>query len=456
MRPATAPVLPDTPPCVARVLVADDDAALTRMLRRQLEPEGFEVDEASDRAELCARVVHAPELVLLDLTLSGAPGTELIGEIRAQSPDSEIIVMTGYASVDSAVACMRAGAFDYLEKPVQDRRRIAQTLGRALEYRSLRVRNRELEVELGRRSTLEGIVAQSAPMRRVLQMVRDLSRNSSNVLIEAESGTGKELVARALHEHSPRREGPFVPIDCGALPEGIFESELFGYERGAFTGASQASEGLFRSANGGTLFLDEIGELPLLLQSKLLRAIQEREVRPLGSSEAISVDVRIIVATNRELETEVRAGRFRSDLFYRLRVVSIALPPLRERREDIPMLVSRFLERCTPGSSVSGIEPGALEALLSCPWKGNVRELENTIEGAVALARGPLLSIADLSLNRTATPLATRPPDGPALSLQAWEEACIQSALTSVAGDVSRAAKLLGIGRSTLYRKLKR
>ena len=455
MRGTTAQALPDAG-YTARVLVADDDVGLVRMLRRQLEPDGFEIDEATDARELCTRVAHQPDLVLLDLTLGGAPGTELIAEIRSGSPDSEIVVMTGYASVDSAVACIRAGAFDYLEKPFRDRHRVTQTLGRALEHRSLRVRNRELEVELVRRSTLERFVAQSLSMRRVVQMVRDLSRNVSNVLIEAESGTGKELIARALHEHSPRREGPFVAVDCGALPEGIFESELFGYEPGAFTGATHASEGLFRSASGGTLFLDEIGELPLLLQSKLLRAIQEREVRPLGSSEPIAVDVRMIAATNRELEAEVRAGRFRRDLFYRLRVISIALPPLRERPEDVPMLVSQCLDRCTPGSAVNGIEPEALEALLTCTWEGNVRELENTIEGAVALARGPRLSLADLRLNRTAAPITEPPPDGLPLALPAWERACIDVALKRVGGDVRRAAELLGVGRSTLYRKLKR
>jgi DNA-binding NtrC family response regulator len=438
-----------------RVLVADDDAALVRMLRRMLEPEGFCVLEAGSGADVRAELENEPELVLLDLRLGDASGSELIGEIRARLPDTEVIMMTGYASVDSAVSCMRAGVFDYLEKPFRDQLRVRQTLERALDHRALRVRNRQLEVELGQRSALAGIVARSAGMRRVLQTVRDLAGNESNVLIEAESGTGKELIARAIHEVSRRRDAAFLPVDCSALPEGIFESELFGYRRGAFTGASQDAQGLFRAAHGGTLFLDEIGELPLAVQSKLLRVLQEREVRPLGASESIAVDVRIVAATNRDLGEEVRASRFRADLFYRLRVVSIALPPLRERPEDVPLLTRAFLERCTRGSNVSGIEPDALEALMVHPWEGNVRELENTIEGAVALSRGPSLTVADLRLSSGSGAASTvARPDGIPLSLRAYERACIEEALRRLQGDVRGAAELLGIGRSTLYRKL--
>jgi transcriptional regulator with PAS, ATPase and Fis domain len=246
-----------------------------------------------------------------------------------------------------------------------------------------------------------------------------------------------------------------VAVDCGALPEGIVESELFGYERGAFTGAVRAALGLFRRADGGTLFLDEIGELPLMLQSKLLRAIQEREVRPLGATDPVLVDVRIVAATNRELEEEVQAGRFRSDLFYRLRVVSIELPPLRSRPEDIPLLALHFLKRVARDSNVRGIEPAAIEALISQPWKGNVRELENCIEAAVALARGSYLSVADLRLNRDAVPApSVVPPADMPLSLAAYERRCLEDALRVAEGDVRRAAALLGIGRSTLYRKL--
>jgi DNA-binding NtrC family response regulator len=437
-----------------RVLVAEDDGALARMLERVLAAEGLAVSAAPDAESLARSVESEPDVVLLDLHLEGGAGPALVGRIRESSPDSEIVVMTGCASVDTAVECMRLGAFDYLEKPFGDRHRVVHTVRQALDRRLLRVRNRELEVELGRRSALERIVGRSEPMRRVTRMVRDLAKNESNVLIEAESGTGKELIARAIHETSPRRDGPFVPVDCGALPEGIVESELFGYEKGAFTDASRASPGLFRTAHGGTLFLDEIGELPLVVQSKLLRVIQQREVRPLGASAPIAVDVRIVAATNRELATEVKHGRFRADLFYRLRVVSIQLPPLRERPEDVPLLAMHFLERCARGTPVRGFEPEALEALIAHPWEGNVRELENAIEAAVALARKPRLSVAELGLARRGATPTVPAPEGIALSLAAYERACLEQALARTGGDVGRAAELLGIGRSTLYRKL--
>jgi two-component system response regulator HydG len=435
------------------VLVADDEAAIVRSLRRSLEHDGYDVREAGDETRLRAELAREPEVVLLDLRLGNASGVELLGELRARCPDAETVVMTGYASIDSAVECMRAGAFDYLEKPFSDPRRVLQTLARALERRRLRVRNRELEGELGRRSALERVIAHSPAMKRVLQTVRDLAGNESTVLIQAESGTGKELLARAIHETSPRSAGGFVPVDCGALPEGIIEGELFGYVRGAFTGALRDAPGLIRSAHGGTLFLDEIGELPVNLQAKLLRAIQEREVRPLGASQAEPVDVRIVAATHRDLAADVRTGRFRADLFYRLRVVSLALPPLRERLEDVPVLASHFLERAAAGTKVVGLEPEALERLMAQRWEGNVRELENTIEAAVALAQGPRVTAADLRLG-TAPSAPAPAPEGIALSLAAFERACLDEALGRSQGDVRAAAKLLGIGRSTFYRKL--
>jgi transcriptional regulator with PAS, ATPase and Fis domain len=289
-------------------------------------------------------------------------------------------------------------------------------------------------------------------MRRLVQTVRALSDSDSNVLIEAESGTGKELLARAIHDTSPRAAGPFVPVDCGALPEGIAEGELFGHERGAFTGAHRASPGLFRSANGGTLFLDEVGELSLVLQAKLLRALQQREVRPLGATAALAVDVRIVAATNRDLAADVRSGRFRADLFYRLRVVALSIPPLRERPEDIPALASRFLALASRGGRIQGFEPEVLEALAAHPWDGNVRELQNAIEAAAALARGPLIGLADLRLG-DARPSRPAPRDLP-LALSAWEAACLREVMSHAGGDVRRAARILGIGRSTLYRKL--
>jgi two-component system response regulator HydG len=438
------------------VLLVDDEPQLVRALHRLIAPEGFRVSEAADVTAMVDALRHQPELVLLDLQLGEISGVDLIAGIRESCPDTEVIMMTGYATIDSAVACMRAGAFDYLEKPFSDRHRVVQTLRRALERRALRVRNRELQGELDRRSALDGVVIESPAMRKVARMIMDLSHNESNVLIEAESGTGKELIARAIHRNSPRREGPFVPVNCGALPEGIVEAELFGYEAGAFTGAVRSSAGLFRSADNGTLFLDEIGELPLALQVKLLRAIQEREVRPLGAGSSVSVSVRILAATNRDLEQEVREGRFRSDLYYRLRVVAIQLPPLRERREEIPLLALHFLNRFRDRSEVEGFDPEAIEALISHPWVGNIRELENTIEAAVALARGPRLTKFDLALNPpSAAPADVSALPGVPLSLAAYERCCLKKALEQADGEVMSAAKLLGIGRSTMYRKVR-
>jgi DNA-binding NtrC family response regulator len=290
-------------------------------------------------------------------------------------------------------------------------------------------------------------------MRRVVQTVRALADSDSNVLIEAESGTGKELVARAIHDTSARARGPFVPVDCGALPEGIAERELFGHERGAFTGAHRASPGLFRSAHGGTLFLDEVGELSPVLQAKLLRALQQREVRPLGATAAQAVDARIVAATNRDLGEEVRAGRFRADLFYRLCVVALSIPPLRERVEDIPPLAGRFLALASRGGRIQGFAPEVLDALLAHRWEGNVRELQNAIEAAAALARGPLIGLADLRLGGARGPLRPPPRDLP-LALAAYEAACLREVLSHAGGDVAQAARILGIGRSTLYRKL--
>jgi DNA-binding NtrC family response regulator len=440
----------------SRVLVADDEPRIVRLLRRLVEQEGFEVLEAYDREGVLEQIENAPEVVLLDLKLGDASGARVLGEIRAHNPDIEVVIVTGYATVDSAVECMRAGAFDYLSKPFDDPHRVVQTLLRAREHRELRVRNRELEGELGRRSVLDGIVGQGPATRRVLQTVGSLSRSESNVLIEAESGTGKELIARAIHETSPRSAGPFVPVDCGALPEGIVESELFGHERGAFTGADRSSAGLFRSAGGGTLFLDEVGELPLAAQVKLLRAIQEREIRPLGSTRPVAVDVRLVAATNRNLAEEVRMGRFRADLYYRLRVVAIELSPLRERPEDIPVLAAHFVELHGRKTGITGIEPAALEGLLCHAWPGNVRELENRIEAAVALARGPRLTRQDLALEGPSAPATGKADlETVPLSLRAYERACLEEVLRRADGSVPRAAELLGMGRSTLYRKLR-
>jgi DNA-binding NtrC family response regulator len=334
---------------------------------------------------------------------------------------------------------------------------VRSTVRRAVERRRLLARNRELERELRERGGSPELVGRSPALRALARTIESLRHNESHVLIHGESGTGKELVARALHAASPRAGGPFVPVDCGALPESVIESELFGHEKGAFTGAVGAP-GLFRIAEGGTLFLDEIGEVPLTVQARLLRALQHKEVRPVGAGAPVPVDVRFVSATHRDLWSMVEAQRFRADLFYRLDVVRIEIPPLRERREDIPLLVHHFLRKHRgPDSPVAGIEEAALEELVAHAWPGNVRELENVIESALALARGERLGRADLARagGRRGAP-GPAPDPGIPLSLDAYERCALERALAEAEGDATRAAHRLGIGRSTLYRKLAR
>jgi two-component system response regulator HydG len=374
--------------------------------------------------------------------------------LKRERPEVEVIVITGNASIDSAVGCIRRGAFDYLAKPFDDVHRVRTTVRKALERRRLVRRNRELEAELRERAGAKTLIGQSPGMRTLKRTIDSLRHNESHVLLRGESGTGKELVARAIHAASRRTEGPFVPVDCGSLPETIIESELFGHERGAFTGAT-GSPGLFRMAQGGTLFLDEIGEVSPAVQVKLLRALQEKEIRPVGATRARSVDLRIIAATHRDLEAMVEEGRFRQDLFYRLHVVRIEIPPLRERRDDIPLLVHHFLAKHRgAGSCVEGIDDATLERLVTSSWPGNVRELENVIESAMALAPGPHLRPADLPRERRLVATETAVALDLPLSLDAYERCALQRALEECGGDATAAARCLGIGRSTLYRKL--
>ena len=439
------------------VLLVDDEPLFLRALARILRPAGHRLLTAQ-RLEQVEAALADPSLdaVLLDLRFGAHDGRELLAKLKRERPEVEVIVVTGHASVESAVECMRAGAFDYVEKPFPDVHRVRLTVRRAIERRRLVSRNHELERELGERSEGPALIGASPAMRALQRTLASLRHNESTVLIQGESGTGKELVAAALHAASPRRGGPFVPVDCGALPESIIESELFGHERGAFTGAVGAP-GLFRVANGGTLFLDEIGEVPASAQAKLLRALQSREVRPLGGASAAPVDIRVIGATNRDLAEMVEAGRFRQDLYYRLHVVRLALPPLRERREDIPLLAQHFLEKHRrPEAPLIGFAPEALAALAAHDWPGNVRELENAVESALALARGERLTAADLALPQGRVTLGggAAPASPLPLSLDAYERAAFERALAECAGDATSAARRLGIGRSTFYRRL--
>jgi two-component system, NtrC family, response regulator HydG len=440
------------------VLLVDDDALLLKAVARILRPDGHALLVASDGQSM-AQALAEPSLdvILLDLVLGSQSGLELLERAKRERPEVEVVVMTGHASVESAVGCMRSGAFDYLEKPFHDVHRVRNTIRRAIERRRLVSRNRELEQELRERSPATELIGASPAMRALVRKIESLRHNESHVLIRGESGTGKELVARALHAQSPRHGRPFVPVDCGALPEGIIESELFGHRRGAFTGAVGAP-GLFRVADGGTLFLDEIGEITPGVQAKLLRALQHKEVRPVGAGEVVPVDIRVICATHRDLAAMVDEKRLREDLFYRLDVVRIEIPPLRERREDVPLLVHHFLGKHRRGGRPPvGIEPDALELLVGYDWPGNVRELENAIESALAFSPGGRLRPADFKLGRRGLPRGGEalPADLP-LALDAYERCALERALREAGGDASAAARCLGIGRSTFYRKLAR
>ena len=380
-----------------RVLVIDDEPAIRSSLSFALEDE-HQVEVAASAADGLAAVQHdAPDLVLLDLRLGDDDGLELLQSIRSLTSGVVVVMMTAYGSIRSSVECMKAGAFNYITKPL-DMEELRLTVAKGLEYGRLQGRVRDLTDEVAAPYTLEGTVGQSEAMRAVAAMVHKVKDIDSSILITGESGTGKELVARAIHFQGRRRERPLVVVNCAAIPSTLLESELFGYERGAFTGAIRSQKGKFEQADGGTIFLDEVAELDYSLQAKLLRVIQEKEVHPLGSSRGRRVDVRIVSATNRDLRERVAAGVFREDLYFRLNVIPIALPPLRERREDIPLLVNHFLGRLNAamGRRIEGIHPDSLKVLMAYQFPGNVRELQNILERAVALATGPVIDLKDL------------------------------------------------------------
>ena len=438
------------------VLLVDDEPLLLRALERILRLDGHQILLARSAAEAEPLIADpALDAMLVDVFMGETSGLELLDRVKRERPEVEVIVMTGHASIESAVACMRRGAVDYLAKPFDDVHRVRTTVAKAIERRRLVRRNQQLEEELRERSGIPELVGSSPKMRNLVRTITSLRHSESHVLLQGESGTGKELVARAIHASSPRSGGVFVPVDCGALPETIIESELFGHQRGAFTGAVGAP-GLFRMAHGGTLFLDEVGEIPPSVQAKLLRALQHKEVRPVGASEAVPVDIRVISATHRDLVAMVDGKQFRADLYYRLNVVRIEIPHLRERRSDVPLLVQHFLDtHRRPGSRIEGIADDALDLLVSYDWPGNVRELENAIESALALAPGPRLRACDLPLPRRGPFGAGAPvPVDVPLSLEAYERLALVRALEEARGDATVVASRLGLGRSTLYRKL--
>ena len=440
---------------MTRVLVVDDEVTFCETLELDLAHRGYAVETcASAQAALEAMRRSEFDVVITDLQMRGASGIELCERIVLSRPDVPVIVLTAFGSYESAVAAIRAGAYDFLSKPVK-LEVLAIAVDRAANHRGLREKVRRLEREMSRRPRTDDVVARSAAMRTVLDLVDRVAESDATVLVTGDSGTGKELIAHAIHRGGRRQAGPFVAINCAAVPESLLESELFGHIRGAFTDARTNEPGLFVSANGGTLFLDEIGDMPLALQPKLLRALQERTVRPVGGSTERPVDVRVVAATNRDLETAVEEGRFRQDLFYRINVVQVSVPPLRARGPDILPLAAQFIARFADsvGKPVSGISPAAAERLMSYPWPGNVRELQNCIERAVALARFDQISIDDLpekvrDYKSSHFVLGDDPSE--LVPLERIEREYIARVMAAVAGNKSAAARILGIDRKRL------
>jgi len=442
------------------LLVVDDERSVRDGCREVAQSLGFSTFVA-EKAEHAYRVLEAQniDVVLLDMRLpGGASGLEMLQQIKSRKPDAEVIVITGYGTVQSAVHAMKLGAYDYVTKPF-NLEELRLLLERVAAHLKLASENRLLREKIKSKQGFGGIIGRSPEMEKLYRMIAKVSRSSHPVLVQGESGTGKELVARAIHFTGPFRDQPFIPVDCGSLVPTLIESELFGYVRGAFTGAVRAKEGLMSIAQGGTVFLDEIAELPVDLQSKLLRAIQEKEIRPVGSTRSIPINVRILAATNRDLELAVQDGKFRKDLYFRLNVVTLKIPPLRERKQDIPLLVSHFLEKLARSSGVQReISDEAMKLMLAYDWPGNVRELENCLERACALSSGPVMHEADLPTSIQNAQLhsgAASLPTNRIITIAELEKQAILGTIDQLQGDKLMAAKLLGIGKTTLYRKLK-
>ena len=445
------------------VLIIDDEPGLRQTVSLILSGEGYDVATASDGEEGLAKALEQqPDLILCDVKMPRLPGLDFLERYRTANGKAMVIVMTAYGSMELAIQAMKKGAYDYLSKPFSPDQ-LLLTLKKAEERESLRrevTRLRE-EVNIGRR--YREIITKSPAMTKALEVAAKVAKHRSPVLITGESGTGKELVARLIHDESERTKGAFVPVNCGAIPENLLESELFGYVRGAFTGADREKPGLFEVASGGTLLLDEVGEMPTTLQVKLLRVLQEGEVRRLGDTRAREVDVRLVSATNRDLEEEIREGNFRRDLFYRIAVVPIHLIPLRQRRDEIPLLVHHFIEQYNRKLKLDlkGIDPDAMRALLDYPWPGNVRELENTIERAMVLADGVKLTIADLPPQVTTPVVSLDGPDLPDDELSVkkhgalLEKRLIKQALDRTGGNKTRAADLLELSSRALLYKIR-
>jgi two-component system response regulator AtoC len=445
-----------------RVLVVDDEENLRLVLRTYLKREGYEVEVASTGDEALALVERfGPDVILTDVRMPRMGGLDLLATLKAKGIDATVIVMSAYGNVDLALEAMKAGAYDYLQKPFKTEE-VLLVLRKAEEREALRRENRALRQEIRKENLFEDILAKSPQMEAIFRTISKIAEYKTTALITGESGVGKELVARAIHRRSNRRGGPFIAVNCGAIPETLLESELFGYKKGAFTDASVDRAGLFEQANHGTLLLDEIGELPLSLQVKLLRVLQEETIRRLGDTKDMKIDVRILAATHRDLGAETRAGRFREDLYYRINVLPIAIPPLRERREDIPILIDHFFSRNNArfGTHIRGLDAESRRLLLEYNWPGNVREVENTIERAMVLCEKDTIGVDDLPerLREAQDPIQLHLTSGE-LSIKKTariiEEILIRRALTKTKGNRTRAAEVLEISHRALLYKIK-
>ena len=441
------------------LLVVDDERAVREGCRDAAQSAGFNTF-AADSAEHAYKVLdnQAVDIVLLDLKLPGASGLEALRTVKRRRPNSVVVIITGYATVSSAVQAMKMGAFDYISKPFT-LYELRIMLERSIDELRMTTEKRVLRERLRSKHGFGSIIGRSPEMEKLYRIIAKAAQSTHPVLIMGESGTGKELVARCIHYSGPYHDKPFIPVDCGSLVPTLIESELFGYVRGAFTGAIRAKEGLLAIASGGTVFLDEIGELTVDLQAKLLRAIQEKEIRPVGSTKRLTINVRILAATNRNLEAAVADGTFRRDLYFRLNVLSLKIPPLRDRKQDIPLLAEHFLERMSRNTgSQRALSEESLQVMMGYDWPGNVRELENCLERACALSSGPTIQIADLPspIQNANHPMVTDAADGGKIvPIADLEREAILRTIDQLKGDKLLAARLLGIGKTTLYRKLK-
>ncbi|MBS3818945.1 sigma-54-dependent Fis family transcriptional regulator [bacterium] len=441
------------------ILIIDDEESIRDSCTQVLEKDGHKVTSVSSGPEgIKIFKNNSFQVVLLDLKLPGLDGMEVLSRIKKENPETYVIIITGFASIESAVDAIKRGAFDYLAKPFSPEE-LRVIVHKALESRKIYFQNLSLSEDLEETQGFDMVIGKSRPMQRVLDVVKRVSASLSTVLITGESGTGKELLAREIHKHSPRRKAPFVVVDCGALVETLFESELFGHVKGSFTGAHVTKHGRFEVANGGTIFLDEISNISLNIQANLLRVIQEREVTRIGSTTPIKVDVRILAATNQDLAEKVRMGEFREDLFYRLSVVPIDLPSLRERKKDIPLLANHFLQKYSKRSkkNIKRISPEVIKALKEYDWPGNIRELENTLERAVVLSQGEEIQLQDLLYHGIGSRLSfLHSSEGKYKTLEEVEKEYIERALKDHHGNRSQTAKILGIDRKTLISKIKK